>query len=220
MFSGITQGCFAVVTVQQQPDHTQYQISVPTALTTGLTLGASIAVDGVCQTLIQQQPSSVDDAHQLLTFQAITETLNNTTLNELHVDRLISIERSLRFGDEIGGHLLSGHVHGVGTVHNIINTPTQYDLHIHVPQAWLPYIVAKGFIGLNGSSLTVVDVDHSQSTFSVSLIPETLKRTRFADRQVGDRLNVELDQQTRTIVDTVTRILKINLVPLIDTTIH
>lgn len=207
MYTGITQGCFPIINVKQQSDHLQYQVKIPQQLANNLRIGASIAIDGVCQTLVEQQPDPTSPDNVILTFNAITETLHKTTLRGLQPRQLVSIERSMCFGDEVGGHLLSGHVHGTGTITDITNTTLQYSMTIQVPSTWLAYIFPKGFIAVNGSSLTVVDVDPTESTFSIHLIPETQRQTRLANYHIGDHVNIELDQQTRTIVDTVKRIL-------------
>jgi riboflavin synthase len=119
----------------------------------------------------------------------------------------VSVERSFRAGDELGGHEVSGHVTGTGTVSARRFVGEQLDLTIAVPAAWMKYILHKGFIALDGSSLTVGDT-HAQGSFDVHLIPETLRVTNFAHRQLGARVNVELDPRTVAIVDTVERVLK------------
>jgi riboflavin synthase len=145
-------------------------------------------------------------AGQRISFDAISETLSRSTLGELELGRLLSVERSVRVGDELGGHDVFGHVMGTGTVVEVGNIGAQLDLTIQVPAAWMKYILAKGFVALDGSSLTVGDV-HSDGRFSVHLIPETQRLTNFARKRVGDRINVELDPRTVAIVDTVERVL-------------
>ena len=172
-----------------------------------IAIGASVAVDGVCQTVKTIQTCPAYPAHQLLGFDAITETLNKTTLCNLHINQPVSLERSARLGDEIGGHLLSGHVNGTATLAEITQTPEETILHLKVPQDWMRYIFPKGFIAINGSSLTVVDTDKA-GLFTVHLIPQTLKVTQFGNKQVGDKVNIELDQQTQIIVNTIERIVK------------
>jgi riboflavin synthase len=149
----------------------------------------------------------IDQVGERLSFEAIAETLSLTTLGELHVDRLVSVERSFRVGDELGGHEVSGHVSGTGTVSARRLVGEQLDLTISVPAAWMKYILHKGFIALDGSSLTVGET-RAAGSFDVHLIPETLRVTNFANKQLGARVNVELDPRTVAIVETVERVLQ------------
>jgi len=200
MFSGITRGLFPVVELGRREGVTRFTVELSSELSVGVELGASIAVDGVCQSVV-----AIDGTR--VSFEAIPETLSRSTLSALEPGRQVSIERSVRVGDEIGGHDVSGHVLGTGTVVAREHVGEQLDLTLEVPRAWMKYILHKGFIALDGSSLTVGDVWPDQGRFDVHLIPETLRRTNFAEKQVGDRVNVELDPRTVTIVDTVERVL-------------
>ena len=199
MFTGITRGTFPVVDVIRKPGLLTYRVALPDTLTRGLELGASVAVDGVCQTVTEVSGSGV-------AFDAIEETLLRTTLGELQVGSRVNVERSYRIGDELGGHEVSGHVRGTGTVAEIRATETTHDVRIEIPSDWMGYVLEKGFIAVDGSSLTVGETDASGS-FWVHLIPETLRLTRFGERKVGDRVNIELDARTVAIVDTVERVL-------------
>lgn len=199
MYSGITRGVYPVTAVEARPGVTRLSIGLTPALLADLACGASVSVDGVCLTVV------AFDAHGA-TFEAIAETTGRTTLGELRTGSLVSIERSCRVGDELGGHDVFGHVIGTGRVRARNVVGEQLDLTIEVPPAWMKYILPKGFIALDGSSLTVSEArgaDH----FTVHLIPETVRLTKFGDRQVGDRVNVELDARTVAIVDTVERVL-------------
>jgi riboflavin synthase len=200
MFSGITRGLFPVVSVEPRAGVTRFGVALDAALSANVERGASIAIDGVCCTVMEQ-------AGEKLSFEAIAETLARTTLGELHTGRLVSVERSLRAGDELGGHEVSGHVTGTGTVAARSFVGEQLDLTIAVPAAWMKYILHKGFIALDGSSLTVGE-RRAEGSFDVHLIPETLRVTNFARKQVGARVNVELDPRTVAIVDTVERVLQ------------
>lgn len=199
MYSGITRGVFPVVALERRPGATHFTVELSPELATGVELGASIACDGVCLTVVAA-------AGRHISFDAISETLSRTTLGELEVGRLLSVERSARVGDELGGHDVFGHVIGTGEVVAVANLGAQLDLTIRVPKDWMRYILAKGFVALDGSSLTVGDV-HSDGRFEVHLIPETQRITNFARKRVGDRTNVELDPRTVAIVDTVERVL-------------
>ena len=122
---------------------------------------------------------------------------------EAEVVRLVNIERAARIGDEIGGHLLSGHIHGVAEVVDVSTPTNNHEVTMRVEPDVARFIFSKGYIALDGCSLTIVDVDRDASTFSVHLIPETLERTTFGHRGDGGRINVEVDAQTLAVVETV-----------------
>jgi riboflavin synthase len=199
MYSGITRGLFPVVSVEARAGVTRFAVELDTSLSANIELGASIAVDGVCLSVVAQEGARVS-------FEAIAETQSRTTLDALAIGRLVSVERSCKVGDELGGHDVFGHVIGTGEVRARSFVGAQLDLTIAVPPAWLKYILPKGFIALDGSSLTVSEA-RTRDSFSVHLIPETLRLTNFSQRQVGERVNVELDARTVAIVDTVERVL-------------
>lgn len=201
MFTGITRGLAPVTELASAPDLVDYVVDLG-PLAEGLAIGASVAVDGVCQTAVSIEGTRVR-------FQAIRETLQRTTLDTLALGRMLSIERSRKVGDEIGGHDVAGHVIGTGTIAvRRMDGPSGNDVafRISVPATWMKYLLHKGFVALDGSSLTIGEVDPS-GFFWVHLIPETLRVTGFAAKREGDRINVELDPHTVSIVDTVERVL-------------
>lgn len=197
MFSGITRGLFPVVEAQREPTLLRYAVDLG-EYGRGLEIGASVSIDGVCQTVV-----TLDDT--VVRFEAIVETLARTTLGSLAAGRRVSVERSLRVGDEIGGHEVSGHVIGTGEVTEIVRRDHEVSLRIAAPVDWLRYVLPKGFVALDGSSLTVGETD--AGGFWVHLVPETLRLTALGDKGPGDRVNVELDARTVAIVDTVERVL-------------
>lgn len=199
MYSGITRGSYPVVELERREGVTRFTVELSPALVENVERGASIAIDGVCLSVVAFE-------HTRVSFEAIAETLSRTTLGELAVGRRVSVERSVRVGDELGGHDVFGHVLGTGTVVARGHVGEQLDLTIEVPREWMKYILHKGFVALDGSSLTVGEVA-KEGRFEVHLIPETLRLTNFADKQVGSRVNVELDSRTVAIVDTVERVL-------------
>lgn len=199
MYSGITSGLFEVIFVEKQKDLTIYTVQLPPDLLHHLTIGASVAVDGVCQTVVSIHACEV-------TFHAIGETLACTTLNSLEVGRRVSIERSLRYGDEVGGHEVAGHVIGTARVASVIMTEETRTLTLECPSAWMKFILPKGFIAVDGSSLTVGEV-FPEGKFTVYLIPETMRLTNLGNKRVDDRVNIELDHRTQAIVMTVERFL-------------
>ncbi len=200
MFSGITQGVFPVTSIYRQPGLLRYTVDLSPLLLKNLKKGASVSIDGVCQTVVDISKMSV-------LFEAIQETLDRTTLNDLSLGQLVSVERSLCLGDEIGGHMVSGHVYGVATLLECIQKIESLSLVLHCKPAWMKYISPKGFIAVDGSSLTVGETVPTKGLFSIHLIPETLRLTNFMHKKEGDRLNIEFDTQTKLIVDTVERIL-------------
>ena len=199
MFTGITAGLFPVVGVERAPDRLQYTVQLSDELVAGLRIGASVAIDGVCQTVVSMEG-------QRVFFDAIKETLDKTTLGALDLGTRVAVERSRRVGDEIGGHDVAGHVVGTGRVHQVLHAGEVHELRIAVPAGWMKYILHKGFIAVDGSSLTVGSTE-AGGAFTVHLIPETMRLTNLGKKQLGERVNIELDPHTVAIVDTVERVL-------------
>jgi len=198
MFTGIVQALVAVQDVIDEGDLTRLSIDLG-ALTSNLQLGASVAVNGTCLTVTRVEQG-------LAWFDVIAETLRTTNLGEIRDGSLVNIERSFQVGDEVGGHIVSGHV--TCTAELIERRVHGHDhvLRFALPQPWVKYVFHKGFIALDGASLTVLALDRDQAWFEVSLIPETLERTTLGRLSEGDRVNVEVDAQTLTTVDTVERL--------------
>jgi riboflavin synthase len=198
MFTGITRGTFPVTRVDRVPGRLTFAVALPAQLSAGLEIGASVSIDGVCQTVV-----SIHDRE--VTFDAIDETLRVTTLGQLNVGTRVAVERSFRVGDEIGGHEVSGHVIGTGKVIEVRRDNGAHDLRIEVPSEWLKFIMPKGFIAVDGSSLTVGEI--RSGWFEVHLIPETMRLTNLGHKVAGSRVNIELDARTVAIVQTVERVL-------------
>ena len=182
MFTGIIRILGAVTAVERGAVMC-YALDFPHE---GLEIGASVSVNGVCQTVV-----SLD---QGVWFEAIEETLQRTTLDTLEVGQKVQIERAARFGDEIGGHLLSGHIFCTSTIEKVEGHIFTFS--IDDPR----YLFEKGYVAIDGMSLTVVDV--LEKSFTVHLIPETLK---LFTKGVGERVNLEFDALTIAAVDTVKR---------------
>ena len=200
MFTGIVQGVCPVVSCETHAGIARVAVDLDD-LARGLELGASIAINGVCVTVTEIDGS-------LVGFDLIKETIELSNLGELAAGTAVNVERSFRVGDEVGGHILSGHVAGVAVVTQIKTDDGHRLVTMAVPREWMAYLMLKGFVALNGASLTIAEVDRSAATISVSLIPETLARTTFGRLEVGDRINLEVDSQTQAIVDTVREVLK------------
>ena len=196
MFSGITQGLFPVNSLVKQESLFHYTIRLNETLIKDLKIGASVAIDGVCQTVVDINGLEVS-------FDAMSETLAKTTLNNLFVNREVSVERSVCLGDEIGGHEVSGHVFEKGTIINKNATEGNLRLTIQCSKICFSFIKEKGFIAVDGSSLTIGVVNKAQRSFAVYLIPETLRVTNFTNKAVGDQVNLEPDMKTMVLVNAV-----------------
>jgi len=199
MFTGIVQGLGTIKSIEEGNGITTFSIACPD--TQNLAIGASVAIDGVCLTA-----TSIKD--KLVTFDVIPETLERTTLGERIVDDQVNIERSLRYGDEVGGHLLSGHIIGRGLFTYSEKVGEGAQLKIKAPPSIQKYIQTKGYIGIDGISLTLGEVHENE--FDLHIIPETLRLTTLGSKQVGDAVNIEIDSTTMMIVETVERLIKEN----------
>ena len=199
MFSGIVQGMGKVVAIDDLENLRKINIQLPKGTTDNLTIGASIANNGCCLTITNINNDTVS-------FDLMAETLAKTNLGYLKVGDPVNIERALKVGDEIGGHLMSGHIITTVAIIRIQNTKSHYTVWFRLPENLHKYILPKGFVGLDGCSLTVGEV--RQNEFCVHLIPETLQRSLFGMREVGDFVNLEIDAQTQAIVDTVEKVLQ------------
>ena len=198
MFSGIVQGVGKVAKVSSKKDSITIEITPPKNFTKNLKKGASVSVDGVCLT-------SLDNGIKKMKFDIIGETLARTNLKSLKKGSIINLERSIKANSEIGGHLMSGHIHFSGKVKKILNKANTKDIRIDFPKKYNEYIFEKGYIGINGCSLTLGKVN--KNNFYIHLIPETLSITNLDNLHEGSMVNVEIDQNTISIVETVKKIL-------------
>ena len=195
MFTGIVQGTAKILDIEQKDSIRTIFVDLPNV--EFLDIGASVSIDGVCLTV-----TKIDDA--VVSFDVIQETLNRSTLGNLEVGDAVNFERSLKFGDEIGGHLLSGHIIATGLVESRVETGEGLDLSILIPLSIEKYIMEKGYVAINGISLTIGRVDNLK--FNLHIIPETIRQTTIDSKQVGDAVNIEIDSMTQTIVSTVERL--------------
>lgn len=198
MFTGIVLGLATVKQVEEAKGLKRIAVALGLEWAEGLKIGASVSIDGVCLTVV-----AIDGG--VVAFDVIQETLNKTTLKNVRPGSIVNVERAAKFGDEIGGHLLSGHVYGVAPIVGIEKSANNVAISFRGDPAWTKYLFGKGYIAIDGVSLTLVDVN-SDHTFSVHLIPETLRKTTLGRKGVGEHVNVEVDAQTQAIVDTVERI--------------
>ena len=196
MFSGIVQEFSKKTEVKPKDYGINLSVRVTKKFTKGLKKGDSVAVNGVCLTVKKFNSDTIN-------FDVIHESLKLTNLKSLNPELPLNLERSLKMGDEIGGHLVSGHIHSKGKILDFKKSKETL-LKIELPKSIKGYILRKGYVALNGISLTVVNVD--SKSFSVSLIPETLENTNLKFLKKGDLLNIEADQQTVAIVETVKKL--------------
>ncbi|MBU6517204.1 riboflavin synthase subunit alpha [Pantoea dispersa] len=199
MFTGIVQGTAEIVAIEEKELFRTHTVRLPAELLPGLALGASVAHNGCCLTV-----TAIDGDR--VSFDLIKETLRITNLGELQVGDIVNIERAAKFSDEIGGHLMSGHIMTTAEICKIIQSENNREVWFKLQDAeQIKYILHKGFVGIDGISLTVGDV--TKSKFCVHLIPETLERTTLGAKKLGHRVNIEIDPHTQAIVDTVERVL-------------
>ena len=200
MFTGIVQDLCEVVAVEDRNGIRRLRVRLGERAD-GLELGASVANNGVCLTV-----TSIDEG--VAAFDVIAETVAMSNLRLVESGSMVNIERSLRFGDELGGHILSGHVSGTITVARIEADEENRTVWFAVPAVHVPYLMWKGWIAIDGVSLTISRLDRDANEVAVSLIPETLERTTLGRVDVGSVVNLELDAQTQTIVTTVREVLR------------
>lgn len=206
MFHGIVTGRFPVAHIERREGLSRLTVTLTAPLIEGLTRGASIAVDGVCLTVSNLEGTDVS-------FDIMAESLNCTTLKFLNEGDQVNIERSARLSDEIGGHIVSGHVDGMARITAIETPENNYIMTLSAPDDLIKYIFRKGFISLNGASLTIAEVDRRNNWFRIWLIPETLRLTTFSLKKVNDFLNLEVERNTQVMVDTVVDFLEKRLGP-------
>lgn len=197
MFTGIVQGTAELVAIDEREGLRRHTLSLPEEWSMGLVAGASVAHNGCCLTVTQIEGERVS-------FDLMRETLRVTNLGGLVVGDRVNVERAARFGDEIGGHAMSGHIGCMAALIESRVSENNCQLWFQIPSEWARYLFTKGYIGIDGISLTIGEVDGER--FCVNLIPETLARTNLGWRKVGDRINIEVDPQTQAIVETVERV--------------
>tara|TARA_R110001583_G_scaffold100831_2_gene246963 strand:- start:3638 stop:4246 length:609 start_codon:yes stop_codon:yes gene_type:complete len=198
MFTGIVQGTARIVTIETKQDFRTHTLELDDSLLTGLQLGASVAHNGCCLTATRIEGNRVS-------FDLMQATLKLTNLGQLQLGDTVNVERAARFGDEIGGHAMSGHILCTARISQIIDTPNNRQVWFELPSEFAKFLFTKGYIGIDGISLTIGEVSNNQ--FCVNLIPETMSRTNLAGRQLGAEVNIEIDPQTQAIVETVERVL-------------
>ena len=186
MFTGIVQELGTVTYKEETKAGVRLIAHAAEPFLKDLEIGASISVNGVCLTV-------VEFTKETISFDVIPETLRITNLEFISVDSQVNLERSLKFGDEVGGHILSGHI-SCRAPSRLIRKIDEVELVVKCPKEWSSYILHKGYDAINGASLTVAK--KQEGSFSVYLIPETLNATNLSKISDGDLLNIEIDQAT------------------------
>jgi len=212
MFTGIVQGLAHVAAITERPGLRSFELEFPPGFCAGLEIGASVACDGVCLTV-----TALPGAERAC-FDVMQQSLQLTTLSGLAVGSRINVERAARDGAEIGGHPLSGHVDFQARLADIRRPENNHVLRLAVPAPWMRYVFAKGYIAVNGASLTVAEAGREpdgSGWFEVWLIPETLRMTTFGEKAPGAALNIEIERQTQVLVDTVRATVEERLGPLL-----
>ena len=198
MFTGIVSGKGHVQKIIKSKDYVSLIIKAPKGFSKNLTKGASVSVNGVCLTVKKGKTD-------ILEFDVIEETLQKTNLKDISKSSKVNLERSMTAKTEIGGHLVSGHIHGTGEVLKVVNRQTTKDLQIKIPTSLREYFFYKGYVALNGCSLTIGKV--LKTSFYIHLIPETVSVTTFKDIKKGALINIEIEQATINTVETVKRVM-------------
>jgi len=199
MFTGIVTEQGVVSSVKSNRGYSSISIKCSKKFLKGLKKGASVAVNGVCLT-------SKKGSSDMLQFDVIDETLSLTNLKQIKKGTKVNLERSMTVKTEIGGHLLSGHIHCEGTVSKVTKVSNQTkDMLITLPSKMMKYIFYKGYIGINGCSLTIGKVN--KNSFFIHLIPETLKITNLDELSEKSKVNIEIEQSTLITVESVEKII-------------
>ncbi|WP_137673218.1 riboflavin synthase subunit alpha [Agarivorans sp. Toyoura001] len=197
MFTGIVQSKRKVVKVERAPGLMKLWVDLVDI--EGLNIGASVAINGTCLT-------AVSISEQGVQFDLIQETLSLTNLDLIKEGDLVNIERAAKVGDEIGGHLVSGHIHTTATILDMQYSENNLAIHLSLANEWKDYVIYKGFICIDGASLTVGKL--SDQGFWLHIIPETLRVTTLGDKAVKDLVNIEIDSSTQTAIDTIKQLAK------------
>ncbi|MEL7126598.1 MAG: riboflavin synthase [Pseudomonadota bacterium] len=188
MFTGIITDIGTITEVVEEGD---LRVRIATGYDTGtIDMGASIASDGVCLTVVDLGP----DWYEV---QVSAETVSKTNLSAWGPGKRLNLERALRVGDELGGHIVSGHVDGVAEVVSVVDEGDSTRVQLRAPDALARFIAPKGSVALNGTSLTVNEVEGA--VFGINFIPHTKQVTTWGDVAVGDAVNLEIDTLARYV---------------------
>jgi riboflavin synthase len=190
MFTGIVQCTGRIVRSEPRGGDLRLGVEAPQFDASDVAPGDSISVSGCCLTVVARQADT-------LAFDVSNETLSLTTLGGLRAGDEVNLEKALRLSDRLGGHLVSGHVDGIGTIESIVPDARSQRWRIAAPHELMRHVAAKGSVCVDGVSLTVNSV--AGDAFEVNLIPHTVEHTTFRARRAGDRVNLEIDMLARYV---------------------
>ena len=198
MFSGIVQTVGKIESIKDKNHIKTIRIETYGDYLEDIAIGQSVSVDGVCLSLVKKNNNYCE-------FEAVEETINRTTLGSYKQGSKVNLEKSLKFGDTVGGHFVSGHIHTRGRIVEVELVGESKNILVEIEEKWIKYLTEKGYISVNGASITIGKV--SKNTFYVHLIPETLKTTNLDELIYDNYVNLEFDQATIAIVDTTERLI-------------
>ena len=198
MFSGIVQTIGKIESIKDKNHIKTIRIETHGDYLEDIAIGQSVSVDGVCLSLVKKN-------NEYCEFEAVEETINRTTLGSYKQGTKVNLEKSLKFGDTVGGHFVSGHIHTRGRIVEVELIGESKNILVEIEEKWIKYLTEKGYISVNGASITIGKV--SKNTFYVHLIPETLKTTNLDELIYDNYVNLEFDQTTIAIVDTTERLI-------------
>lgn len=198
MFSGIVQTVGKIESIKDKNHIKTIRIETHGDYLKDIAIGQSVSVDGVCLSLVKKN-------NEYCEFEAVEETINRTTLGSYMQGTKVNLEKSLKFGDTVGGHFVSGHIHTRGKILEVELVGESKNILVEIEEKWIKYLTEKGYISVNGASITIGKV--SKNTFYVHLIPETLKTTNLDELIYDNYVNLEFDQATIAIVDTTERLI-------------
>lgn len=198
MFSGIVQTVGKIESIKDKNHIKTIRIETHGDYLKDIAIGQSVSVDGVCLSLVKKN-------NEYCEFEAVEETINRTTLGSYMQGTKVNLEKSLKFGDTVGGHFVSGHIHTRGRIVEVELVGESKNILVEIEEKWIKYLTEKGYISVNGASITIGKV--SKNTFYIHLIPETLKTTNLDELIYDNYVNLEFDQATIAIVDTTERLI-------------
>jgi riboflavin synthase len=183
MFTGLIEEIGKIDLVERREQVLRIGVTAE-LVTSGLAVGDSIAIDGVCTTAVTCDSRRFE-------CDIMEETVRKTTLHDMRLGNLVNLERPLRAEDRLGGHLVQGHVDAIASIRRVVSGVSKRELEILLPEAIAKYVVATGSIAINGVSLTVARIDGLRAT--VALIPHTWEATTLKNLRVGSKVNIEVD---------------------------
>ena len=201
MFTGIIEGLGEVRSITNlnkelgRSADMRLKLKIPERLLKGVKLGDSMNLNGTCLTVMNKR-------NHMIEFELVRETTKTSSMGKLKKGDLVNIERSLRVGDRLGGHIVLGHTDGIGIIDVVKRKDTETRMWItYENHSLMPYVAQKGSIAIDGISLTLNDVDGKKNRFSVSLIPFTLENTTLGLKRRGDLVNIEIDVLSRYVIN-------------------